>query len=185
MLISSGVVEHPSDLQLANMSYMSYAKLKREQEQAFKKILKAENLNVCYLYSCTSREITSLDYAFSSLVSKALKNEEIHINSYKKVIRRYVDLRQLFEVMIRCISSGEQFKISSGGDFIEIQDLANLIVSELKSESAISRAKVDNGNDDIYASKDNSMELLFSKYKIQALDIREQIRNVSSALRSS
>lgn len=185
LLISSGVVKHPSALQIANPSFMSYAKLKKQQEEVFKSIIRTENLNVCYLYSCTSRDMTNIGYAFSSIVMKALNNEQIHINSYKKVLRKYVDLRQLFEVMIRSIASGNQFTISSGGELIEIQDLANLIVSELDSESIISRSEIDIGHDDDYFSKDNSMESLFSENKMNVIGIRDQIRNVSSALRSN
>lgn len=182
LLISSGVVKHPSDLQIANPSYVSYAKLKQEQEDVFKTILKHENLNVCYLYSCTSSDMTNLNYGFSSIVMKALKNEEIHISSHKKVLRKYVDLRQLFEAMIRSIVADHQFTISSGGELIEIQDLAQLVVSELDSQSSISRSKQNIGFDDIYCSNDNSMESLFSENNMQLIGIREQISNVSKAL---
>ena len=186
LLISSGVVNQLSESQSTNYGYEFYAKMKVMQEEYLTESVGVDNLSVCYLYSCTSKDIRDFNsYAFSSMVKKAIYNENIHISNALPVIRKYVDLRELFTVMLLEILSGKTFRISSGGQKIEIGELANLIVKVTNSSSKISRAtQGSDAKSDLYYSEDACFEELFQAHNFRYSNLNAQLENVIAAVRT-
>jgi nucleoside-diphosphate-sugar epimerase len=184
LLISSGVVNELSESQSANPGYSFYAKMKSAQEARLQNIVGVHNLNVCYLYSCTSRDIQDFDsYAFSSILKKAMKNEDIAISNSLPVVRKYVDLRELCSAMLLEILEGENLRISSGGHKVEIEELANLVVEVTNSSSAITRNNSNsNSKSDVYFAEDESFEMIFRKRNLEYSGLNAQIENMMAAI---
>jgi nucleoside-diphosphate-sugar epimerase len=182
ILISSGVVNGLSDSQKLDNSYASYAQLKKMQEDVYKEASRNDSrVKICRLYSCTSKDLLKTEgYLFSSIVRSALLDEPIIINSSSRVIRNYVDLRQLFAALIR---TRDQCLINSGGPKIEIRDLANLIVQTLNSNSKIQFPPYNsNSPSNHYAAPDESMKKMYDEVGLTEISLEEQILNTSTGI---
>lgn len=181
LLISSGVVKNPSDLQASKPSYRCYADLKKLQENLYRDSVGLSNLSICYLYSCTSYEIPNWqNYSFSTIVHDVIFGNRILIQNSLPVLRKFVDSTELFYVMFKEIISGNNFSISSGGPLIEIEDLAKMAINILGSKSDILREDTLSGSHaDVYYAPENSMDELFEVHNKKISTIEDQILNVS------
>ena len=181
LLISSGVVNNPSDLQVSKPSYSCYADMKKLQEKMYENKFGVSKLSVCYLYSCTSNEIPNWqNYAFSTVVHDAFFGNRIIIKNNLPVFRKFVDATELFYVMLKEIIAGNNFHISSGGPLIEIEELAKKANEIFSNKSEILREKSEtNMYQDNYYAIDNSMERLFEIHNKKMSTIEDQILNVS------
>lgn len=182
ILISSGTVIRPSEVHQSDISFREYANLKEIQVDTYREMLTNKQFSLCYLFSCTSKDFIKIQgYAFLELVEKALRNEDIYINNPNFVLRKYVDLRELFMVMISSALRGHNFEISSSGPLIEIGALSELIVQTLDSDSKIYRNPPDGkSTTDNYHSIDESMNELFEENGKSISGLTEQILNVAS-----
>lgn len=184
LLISSGVVKSSSNLKMIDDSFLSYARLKRTQEETYRNEISESNFSICYLYSCTSVDFSKIKgYAFLEFIKKALLNEDIYIQNSASVLRKYIDLRELFFVMLKTIQENKNFNISSSGELVELENLARQIVVQLNSNSKISRAqKNNNDTTDNYFATDETMNSLFSQNKFEYSNLSKQIENVAEVI---
>jgi len=118
--------------------------------------------------NCRARGI----YALYDLIEQS-KSRSIQIKSRELVYRRYTDVEDLLRVALLVPTGGGI--IESGGELIEIGDLANLIIEELDSGAEIERTIQLNGKDS-YHSDNESWKLATATVGIQPKSLREQIR---------
>lgn len=111
-------------------------------------------------------------YALFDLISQS-KTDRIVIRSESLVYRRYTDVGDLLKVALMVPVGGEA--IDSGGELLEIADLANLVVDELGSEAAVSRISPPKGLNS-YHSDNSSWESVTTLVGLVPKTIREQIR---------
>jgi nucleoside-diphosphate-sugar epimerase len=182
ILISSGTVIRPSEAHQRDISFKEYGNLKEIQADTYRELLTNNQFSLCYLFSCTSKDFIKTEgYAFMDLVEKALLRKDIHIKNPNSVMRKYVDLRELFTVMISSVLKGRNFEISSSGPLIEIGALAELMVQTLESDSKIYRNAPDGKSmSDNYFSINESMNMLFEENGRSISGLPEQILNVAS-----
>lgn len=179
LLISSGVVLKPSKKQMSDLSYLRYAELKKIQEKMYINYFGKSNVSICYVFSGTSIDMNrNSEYVFMQLVKRAMFDEEIYIESKSSVIRRYMDFRQMFQVLFNQLRNQKQLMLSSYGEKIEVEELANLIVKKLGSKSKISRSFKFNELDDSYYSEDNTIYNLMRKFSMNYATLENQIENI-------
>jgi nucleoside-diphosphate-sugar epimerase len=120
-------------------------------------------------------------FAFSSLIQQALGGH-VDIHAMHRVWRRYVDLEDFLKV-VSLSSPGDSRVIDSGGRLMEIQQLAELIFSELKIAPSISRNLDPGSSDDLYYSNGSTWVDAIKKIEFVPLTVEQQISKVLSALR--
>ncbi len=162
-----------------------YAKLKRNYEYELERV----SLNL-------DKEITVLRtfsvsgsfnnrpqlFAFSSLVLEALQGEMV-IRSKSRVLRRYSDVGDLIAMALGL--KGHRYKvIESGGDLVEIGDLANKIRDLINPSATISRL---NGTSQpsLYASNGTSWERCLEVSGLRAKTLIQQIESTRLSVESN
>lgn len=88
-------------------------------------------------------------YAVSDFIVQAVKTNEINIRSGNKVWRRYCDAAVFMDVLTSSAERFENTNFDSGGELLEVGDLATAI-SELASPSAVITRPSSVGEEDRY-----------------------------------
>ncbi len=112
-------------------------------------------------------------YALYDLLEQS-KSSRIVINSKELVYRRYTDVEDFLRVALTVPTGSEV--VESGGELIEIAELAKLIVEEQGSEARIERSFFPKGADR-YHSDNLSWERATKSIGFAPKNLREQIRN--------
>jgi len=166
--VSSGAVFNaPTFRKLTNdLSKNPYGFLKLEEENKLQELCAAKNIGIVInrLWGLSGSDVNNTEpYALYEFINKAQKNEPIAINSKNLVFRRYVHDRQLMRLLLKLAFKSETIIFDSGGQLIEIEELAKLVVSVLNSKSTIFKRNVDpEAIKDEYYSKNSRYEEIFS-----------------------
>jgi nucleoside-diphosphate-sugar epimerase len=123
-------------------------------------------------------------YAFSSFVEQGVQEKEIKISSTYPVLRRYVSVGDLLAVGLRQAKSGFSGVIESGGELIELQELAHLVGEYLKVP-VIERKSLDLSQCDNYYSDNSSWEQNLKETGLQPLTLRQQVEVTANFLQRS
>lgn len=187
--LSSGIVSSPSKIQGQDQSYLIYRNLKIAEEEALQMASSdvGASLVQCRLFSSSGEDMTEpLKYAMGDIVNSANSGNSISIKSRHLVRRRYVDSRSLMELLITLSMDSYTLLFESGGEEIEIRNLARLAVSVLDSASVINCMDIDEGSpEDEYASTSFLMEQLMVDLEIYNPSLSEQIINTQKGLSRS
>lgn len=178
ILISSGIVDKTLDLSPRNPSYLSYAKLKSEEEEQISRICQEmkTKLVICRLFSASGRHIVDPNrYAVGNFVLQGLLTGKIKVKSEGSVLRRYVDMGQLIEICIKAAKEKGLTRFDSGGELIEITELAEMVAHHLGVKVS-ERMEEPKYSMDSYFSKSSVMEDLAKESQIQPFSISEQIQ---------
>jgi len=108
----------------------AYSVLKRRSEIEFEQESKLVGSNFinCRIYSMSGSHLNEFEnLALSTFISRALKNQQIHVNSPQSK-RTYIDGVNLMAVVIRLAIQGESKNFDSGGTLISILGLAETII---------------------------------------------------------
>jgi nucleoside-diphosphate-sugar epimerase len=122
-------------------------------------------------------------YAFSSLVEAASLGKELVIHSPNVVFRRYCALGDLLAVGLWRLMEGWSGVIESGGDLVELGELARLI-GELLGTPVRPREISSLVRDDYYSDNKSWIESI-SAIDFTPLHLEEQILSVSKYLRAA
>jgi nucleoside-diphosphate-sugar epimerase len=118
-------------------------------------------------------------FAFSNLIQQAMTGH-IGITSSRKVFRRYVDLQDFIKVV--SFSSPDVSRvIDSGGQLVEIGDLANLIFYQLGLPPSVGRSPKSDYETDSYHSDNSSWQASLEEINYAPLSLEEQILRVAKA----
>ena len=118
-----------------------YGYLKRNEELALTDAAKDANANIVIgrLWGAAGSEMPiNRAYAVSDFIEQAFYDKKIHINSGGNVFRKYCDAGEFMEVLIKLALVGDSKTLDSGGDIVELEEVAKVIASKL-GDVSISR----------------------------------------------
>jgi hypothetical protein len=125
-------------------------------------------------------------YAFSDLILQAKSGSDIFVRSPHPVYRRYVDAAELMDVAMRLGLAGRSTVFDSGGTYVEIGDLASLMLTEVGQPGMRVRreARVDEPDDD-YTADDSLFLELAADTGVSITDLRGQILRTARGIGSA
>jgi nucleoside-diphosphate-sugar epimerase len=183
VLASSGAIYNSSKF-AHTKNYQLYSELKTFQEQQITDSCKqaGSKLIVVRIFNLSGEGINkSKVYAFQEFVEKAIRNKDIIINSNFHVLRRYCDIGQLLDLLLEQSFQGIDISFDSGGQLIELRDLAGIIKKTLNSNSSIISKPIDSySTQDNYYSQSDQYESLIREFLNQdSLSIESQVINTA------
>ncbi len=122
------------------------------------------------------------DYAFSDIVAQALVGD-VTLSARHLVWRRYVDVADLLAVAVGHALGGRSGMFDSGGELVELGELAELAISILRPGARVHRETASGDADDHYHSDNASWESRCAALGRVPLPLREQIRLTADALK--
>jgi nucleoside-diphosphate-sugar epimerase len=164
-----------------------YSELKLMQEEKIRATCDdiGINLIVTRIFNLSGNGINKINtFAIAELISRAFQNQKLHIRSNYLVYRRYCDISQLLNLLLKLHEINFSGIIDSGGIKIELRDLARTIVKQLGSYSELDFSDIgkDSSPDD-YFSKSNLYDELLVKYlNEKPMLISKQITNTKNSL---
>lgn len=121
-------------------------------------------------------------FAFSNLIQQALSGS-IKISSAHEVWRRYVDVEDVLKVVLSAEPDSSRV-IESGGDLVEIGQLAELVFEVIGAPASIERSSSQTREEDCYFSNNLSWENAINQIGYKPKTIREQIAHVARSFAS-
>lgn len=114
-------------------------------------------------------------FAFSSIVRSAV-NGRIEIESRGPVYRRYCSLDDLLALALTSITSSQEFTIiESGGDLVELMDLAKLAKHLSRASCEIDSRRENSAPEHHYYSDNSSWMELSSRHNYDLESLSEQV----------
>lgn len=189
VLASSGAVYKTGKISEDSNNSL-YSDLKIFQEEKIQEVCSKVNSNLITIRifnlsgNGMPRENT---FALSQIIREALNNQKIFIKSNFRVNRSYCDVTQLLRMLVSASNSGYIGTLDSSGIKIEIRDLAEKVVNELRSLSKIYAPDVISGaQPDNYFSESKKYDDLLREYLGEkTLSIKEQIHKTKNALNNT
>ena len=186
VFFSSGIVSlTPSDVERAD-SYWVYKELKMLEENVFFEEFSRNSTNVaaCRLFSVSGSEMQDpKKYALGDFLVRGLSDKGIKLNSQKQIHRKYVDIENVCEALIKETSDSPSTLIESAGTKVTLVELARRVCQIFGLDSEFLEEIDDsNSESDHYYSTNMDMEKLFSKHSIYPLNLDQQIRKTAGGL---
>ena len=164
-----------------------YSQLKLMQEEKIGAVCSdiGVNLIISRIFNLSGNGINKINtFVIAELISRAFQNQKVQIKSNYLVYRRYCDISQLLNLLLKLHEINFTGIIDSGGIKIELRDLARTIIKQLRSNSEIDFSDIGkDSSPDEYFSKSNLYdELLVECLNEKPLLISEQIANTKNSL---
>ena len=121
------------------------------------------------------------DYAFSDFILQASEGR-VAIAADELVFRRYVSASDALVVTSRSALSGWSGIVDTGGELVEMGELAQRVVSIVNPAAVIERPDVDQGRSQTYASDNASWVQACERLGYVPMDLDEQIRVTARGL---
>ena len=123
-------------------------------------------------------------FALAEFIYRSLRNEKITIKSNYPVFRRYCDVSEMLNLIIKLSIANENYVFDSGGTKIEIKELAKRVIQTLDSSSKIFSPKINSLLlPDNYFSNSNEYENLVKKHLgLKTVALENQILLTKEAL---
>lgn len=172
--VSSGAVAHFS----GELDENPYSASKLFEENALLELCKSQNVgfSIGRLWGSLGEDMpVNTNYAVSDFIYQGVTQGQIQVNSKHKVYRRYVDSAEFMAV---CVSSAElnfQEIFDSGGELIEILELAELIGSILKVPVTYSNNR--DGESDDYFPDSKSYERLLKDTETTKINFLDSLNS--------
>jgi nucleoside-diphosphate-sugar epimerase len=161
----------------------SYGQLKLEAENRFRDEVTRMDKSWVNIraWSVSGKFVQNISgYAFSKFVHDAIFERRISIHSPHMVFRRYVDVGDLIHVATQLAMSGEfRGTIDSGGELVELEQLAHRIFGVLKLEPKIDVQRTNLGVVDDYFSRSAQWESLCLRIGYEPKNLNAQILNLA------
>lgn len=176
LTVSSGAAIHPRDAFDGPMGDNPYGYLKREAEH---RLMEAASQSgavpvVARAWSISGAHVQDpQNFALGSMIGAAADGA-IHITARRPVFRRYVLAEELLALGIAEGSAGAA-TIDSGGELVEMADLAARIAAVIRPAAAITRGEVDLRSPDHYHSDGRDWEFHCRRWGFDAASLEKQI----------
>lgn len=163
----------------------SYSQLKREAEERFlDETVKLDkswvNIRPWSVSGPFIRNITG--YAFSKFVHDAVFTGKISIDSPHLVFRRYVDVGDLVSVAMQLALNGTfTGTIDSGGELVELEQLAHRIFEVIQVEPRIEVSRNKRQSVDDYFTRSAQWEVVCRNLAYEPLDLDSQIKGLAKS----
>lgn len=180
VVTSSGAVVSPSTDLISRYGSDFYADLKRESEDSYQKLSDRLGKAICIIrpWSVSGSLFTKTrGFAFSDFCFQALSENQIVVKSNVPVFRRYVAVEDLIALGIKSAHSGVSQIIDSGGELIELKDLAERIAAQIPGASVIHHLDYSQAPQR-YHSDNLSWQALTQRFKYKEASLDDQISQV-------
>lgn len=121
------------------------------------------------------------DYAFSNLILQAAKGQ-VQVVADRPVLRRYVSVDDFLTVCLGRAVSGWSGVIDSGGELVEMGNLAERIVRVVNPSASVTRASQSSSKPSVYASDDGTWRAACTALGFLPADLESQIRATAVGL---
>ena len=175
---SSGATRHLAGQESFALQNNPYAALKMEYEAEMAQINSSNEvaISIARVWSVTGPFTTKPDlFAFSNLISQA-REGLMRIESAGNVFRRYCGLEAVMQVALAQKKQGGDPVFDTGGELIEIGDLAQVIREEINNEAVVIRGSYDGSREDNYYSDGTQWDSMIADLGLLQESIRSQIR---------
>ena len=156
-----------------------YGGLKRDQEAMFAAWAEASNKRavIARIFNISGPHINKhSSYALAAFILDALGGRPITINAAHRVVRSYVAIRELMALVVALLLDGasETLRFDTGGDLLEMQDIARTI-ADLLGPAQIGRPPPDPAKTDHYVGDAAAYRTLLADYSIAAVPFGRQV----------
>ena len=160
-----------------------YGELKAAEESAALALVNPSRVVVVLrTYSVSGAHVRRPhEYAFSDLILQA-KSGRVHVTAHRPVLRRYVSIQDALAVSITLGATGTSGIVETGGELIEMGELAERIISVVNPAAEITRAEMTSDEPSSYCSNNRSWDEWVSRSGVSPLDLDEQIAVVAQGL---
>lgn len=184
-IASSGAARFADDV-LAKPAMRLYGTLKQEDEYAFAAWAEGrdKSLVITRIFNLSGPHINKLpSYALSSFILDALAGGPVIVQARHDVRRGYVAIRELMSLAFALLLErrGEVIRFDSGGDNIEVGELASAIASRMGCSAE--RPCRDGGPADVYLGDDRNYQRLLDRHGIDRVSLAEQIDETAAFLK--
>jgi nucleoside-diphosphate-sugar epimerase len=183
--ISSGAAVHPVDALLRPIEENPYGWLKRRAEEELGTVARARGISavVARAWSVSGALVLKpRSYAFSDMILEAAEGG-VHITATVPVYRRYVGVEDLLAVAIASATVPDLRVIESGGPLVEMQELAETIVSVVNPAATITRAPSTDGEPDLYYAPAEPWETACAEVSFVPATLEQQAATAYTGLR--
>lgn len=176
LTVSSGAAVHPRDALDGLLEDNPYGYLKREAEH---QLVQAASLSgahpvIVRAWSISGAHVQKPQgYALGSMI-RAADAGVISIEARRPVFRRYVLAEELLALGI-AEGGLRPATIDSGGELVEMGDLAVRIAAVVRPDAAITRSEVDPSDPDRYHSDGQDWEAHCSRWNLVSTPLDQQI----------
>lgn len=160
-----------------------YGELKAEEEMAALGLASASrSVVVLRTYSVSGAHVRRpREYAFSDFILQAWAGR-VHVQADRPVLRRYVAVQDALQVALTSGSAGRSGIVETGGELVEIGDLASRIVTIVNPSAEVSRVERTSDEPSAYCSDNRSWEDWVSRSGVRPSNLEEQVVAVASRL---
>lgn len=154
-----------------------------EETEALAQSTSQRTVVVARAYSVSGPFVRRMhEYAFSDFVAQAAVGD-ITIKATRPVFRRYVAVSDLLSVSFASADRGFSGIIDSGGDLVEMQELAQAVRDIVNPSARIHRETLTSQEPSVYASDNVSWLDACHRTGINPMTLNEQVRAVERFVR--
>jgi nucleoside-diphosphate-sugar epimerase len=128
-------------------------------------------------------------YVLSSVINAALSGAPIELHARRKVVRGYVALRDVLEVLFGWLLSStmpEQLVLDTGGQLVEAEELAKRVLNVLhRPDLPIHRPPLGSEPDDVYFGDGAEFERLAGLQGVALSPLDDQIAETAAYLKQT
>ena len=182
--ISSGAAVYPVDALTQSIQENPYGYLKREAEQQLNDLSAARGVSavIARAWSVSGAFVQKpLGYAFSDMILQA-RDGSINIRATMPVYRRYAAVEDLLAVSLAHARTGGEMLIDSGGQLVEMQELAEAIVSVVNPTATITRASQETADAHEYYAAAELWERACAVLSYEPAGLPDQIRTAAAGI---
>jgi nucleoside-diphosphate-sugar epimerase len=166
-----------------------YGELKFKQEMQLSKVAADLNLNllITRIFNISGGNINKFEtFAIAQMIKSAISRNNIEVIADHQVFRRYADINQLIRLILELLNSGVNCIFDSGGELVELRELAVEIKKIVNPLAKIGLTKIDvNSPSDDYYSRSDLYENLLKQYLGEVnINIDEQIVNTFNYIKN-
>lgn len=160
-----------------------YGQMKLAEETAALDLVDAERtVVVLRAYSVSGGYVRRPDaYAFSDFILQAARGA-VQVNADRPVFRRYCSVTDSLAIAMNRGLAGESGILETGGDLVEMGELARTIVQVVNPQAEINRREIVTEDPSAYHSDDVSWQRWSTQAGISPMGLTEQIRAASNVL---
>ncbi|MGK2955334.1 MAG: NAD-dependent epimerase/dehydratase family protein [Solirubrobacterales bacterium] len=184
LTISSGAAVFPHDALDDPLESNPYGWLKRRAENALADLAAERSIPaiIARAWSVSGAFVQKpASYALSDMILQAATGS-IHISATRKVYRRYVAVEDLLAVSLANATEPGTMVIDSGGELVEMGELASLITEMVNPHSTITRPTLGDSAPNDYFADPAGWDAACSRATFAPADLRQQIGSAARGL---
>lgn len=160
-----------------------YGRLKAAEEQRSLELIDSKrSVVVIRAFSVSGGYVRRpRDYAFSDFIMQA-PSGAIHVAAPHLVFRRYCSVRDALTVALRSGTAGRSGVFETGGDRVEMGELASTVSQVVNPKARVLRSEVNASEASEYCSDDRSWREWCADVDVQPSDLNSQVTQAATVL---